>query len=61
MFGFSVQLAVATCYVFELSIDKESHVVVLNSLCSVRYQSTDPRQNGIYLFYTITKTFQHIS
>ena len=28
---------------------------------SERYQSTDPRQNGIYLFYTITKTFQHIS
>ena len=25
------------------------------------FQSIDPRQNEIYLFYTITKTFDHIS
>ena len=34
-----------------------SHHVLM---ASVRYQSTDPRQNGIYLFYTITKTFKHM-
>ena len=28
---------------------------------SVRYQSRDPRQNEIYLFYTITRTFDQIS